>query len=126
MGLGQMIMVVSVLEISAPSGFVPVDIGITDGWRELFCGMCVKCTSVVLRDGLERNIAVWIGRGREGRLEERGGVSRREDIDDDGSEFEEECCENGHVYICFEVRCRGDSFPVDDAKLRQNSGSCNI
>ena len=28
--------------------------------------------------------------------------------------------------ICFEVRCRGDSFTVDDAKLWQNSGSCNI
>ena len=49
-----------------------------------------------------------------------------EDIDDDGSEFEEECCENRHMYMCFEVRCRGDSFPVDDAKLLQKSGSCNI
>ena len=31
------------------------------------------------------------------------------------------------ICICdFEVRCREDSFPVDDAKLRQKSGSCNI
>ena len=31
-----------------------------------------------------------------------------------------------HGCICFEVRCRGDSFPVDDAKLLQKSESCNI
>ena len=49
-----------------------------------------------------------------------------EDIDDDGSEFEEECCENGHVYICFEVGHREDSFPVDDAILLQKFGSSNI
>ena len=79
MGLGQMIMVVSVLEISPPSGFVPVDIGITDGWRELFCGMCAKRTSVILRDGPEWHIAVCIDWGeKDGWRREVGvGVSRR-------------------------------------------------
>ena len=82
--------------------------------------MCAKRTSVVLRDGSERHIVECIDWGERRTAEGERWASAsviKEDIDDDGSEFEEECCENWHMYMCFEVRCRGDSFPVDDAKL---------
>ena len=59
--------------------------------------MCAKRTSRILRDGPEWHIAVWIDWRRE------GASVVEEDIDDDGSEFEEECCENWHMYMCLIV-----------------------
>ena len=40
-------------EVRKSLGFDPADNGLTDGWRELFRGMCAKHTSVILRDGPE-------------------------------------------------------------------------
>ena len=68
--------------------------------------MCAKRTSVVLRDGPERHIVECIDWGERRTTEGERWASAsviKEDIDDDGSEFEEECCENWHMYMCLIV-----------------------
>ena len=71
------------------------------------------------------------------REEEEGGKEAGLGLSTAGQDADEEVGErrgwsvegswaDDHGCICFEVRCREDSFPVDDAKLLQKSGFCNI